>query len=131
MSPFLGYIYRGLGSNNFSGPLPSELGNLDKLTGLYIDSAGLSGELPSSFSKLTKVEKLWASDNNFTGKIPDYIGSWNLTDLRFQGNSFQGSIPATLSKLVQLTNLRIGDIENGSSSLAFISNMTSLSILYV
>uniref|UniRef100_A0A0D3G0C8 non-specific serine/threonine protein kinase n=1 Tax=Oryza barthii TaxID=65489 RepID=A0A0D3G0C8_9ORYZ len=119
----------GLGSNNFSGPLPSELGNLDKLTGLYIDSAGLSGELPSSFSKLTKVEKLWASDNNFTGKIPDYIGSWNLTDLRFQGNSFQGSIPATLSKLVQLTNLRIGDIENGSSSLAFISNMTSLSIL--
>jgi hypothetical protein len=122
-------ISLGLGSNNFSGPLPSELGNLDKLTGLYIDSAGLSGELPSSFSKLTKVEKLWASDNNFTGKIPDYIGSWNLTDLRFQGNSFQGSIPATLSKLVQLTNLRIGDIENGSSSLAFISNMTSLSIL--
>uniref|UniRef100_I1PPX5 non-specific serine/threonine protein kinase n=1 Tax=Oryza glaberrima TaxID=4538 RepID=I1PPX5_ORYGL len=122
-------ISLGLGSNNFSGPLPSELGNLDKLTGLYIDSAGLSGELPSSFSKLTKVEKLWASDNNFTGQIPDYIGSWNLTDLRFQGNSFQGPIPATLSKLVQLTNLRIGDIENGSSSLAFISNMTSLSIL--
>ncbi|XP_052154250.1 probable LRR receptor-like serine/threonine-protein kinase At1g56140 [Oryza glaberrima] len=115
--------------NTLSGPVPKELGNLTNLISLYIDSAGLSGELPSSFSKLTKVEKLWASDNNFTGQIPDYIGSWNLTDLRFQGNSFQGPIPATLSKLVQLTNLRIGDIENGSSSLAFISNMTSLSIL--
>jgi hypothetical protein len=72
----------------------------------------------------------WASDNNFTGQIPDYIGSWNLTDLRLQGNSFQGPLPATLSNLVQLTNLRIGDIASGiSSSLAFISSMTSLNTL--
>ncbi|KAM3369483.1 hypothetical protein ACQJBY_017408 [Aegilops geniculata] len=117
-------------SNNFSGSLPSELGNLAKLEQLYIDSAGFSGPLPSSLSKLTKMKTLWASDNDFTGQIPDYIGSWNLTDLRFQGNSFQGPLPATLSNLVQLTNLRIGDILNGSSSsLAFISNMTSLNSL--
>uniref|UniRef100_A0A0D9ZQP6 non-specific serine/threonine protein kinase n=1 Tax=Oryza glumipatula TaxID=40148 RepID=A0A0D9ZQP6_9ORYZ len=96
----------------------------------YIDSAGLSGPLPSSFSKLTRMQTLWASDNDFTGQIPDYIGNWNLTDLRFQGNSFQGPIPSALSNLVQLSSLRIGDIENGSSSsLAFIGNMTSLSIL--
>uniref|UniRef100_A0A0E0PE31 non-specific serine/threonine protein kinase n=1 Tax=Oryza rufipogon TaxID=4529 RepID=A0A0E0PE31_ORYRU len=120
----------GLGSNRFNGSLPSELGNLDKLQELYIDSAGLSGPLPSSFSKLTRMQTLWASDNDFTGQIPDYIGNWNLTDLRFQGNSFQGPIPSALSNLVQLSSLRIGDIENGSSSsLAFIGNMTSLSIL--
>ncbi|KAB8096945.1 hypothetical protein EE612_025565 [Oryza sativa] len=120
----------GFSSNNFSGSLPSELGSLFKLEELYIDSAGLSGELPSSLSKLTRMKILWASDNNFTGQIPDYIGSWNLTDLRFQGNSFQGPLPANLSNLVQLTNLRIGDIASGSSSsLAFISNMTSLNTL--
>uniref|UniRef100_A0A0E0KV84 non-specific serine/threonine protein kinase n=1 Tax=Oryza punctata TaxID=4537 RepID=A0A0E0KV84_ORYPU len=120
----------GLGLNKFNGSLPSELGNLDKLQELFIDSAGLSGPLPSSFSKLTRMQILWGSDNDFTGQIPDYIGSWNLTDLRLQGNSFQGPIPATLSNLVQLSSLRIGDIENGtSSSLAFIGNMTSLSIL--
>ncbi|KAF0892577.1 hypothetical protein E2562_016873 [Oryza meyeriana var. granulata] len=123
-------ISLGLGSNHFNGSLPSELGNLNKLQELYIDSAGLSGPLPSSLSKLTRMQILWASDNDFTGQIPDYIGSWNLTDLRFQGNSFQGPIPTTLSNLVQLSSLRIGDIENGSSSsLAFISNMTSLSTL--
>uniref|UniRef100_A0A0D9ZQQ1 non-specific serine/threonine protein kinase n=1 Tax=Oryza glumipatula TaxID=40148 RepID=A0A0D9ZQQ1_9ORYZ len=120
----------GFSSNNFSGSLPSKLGSLFKLEELYIDSAGLSGELPSSLSKLTRMKILWASDNNFTGQIPDYIGSWNLTDLRFQGNSFQGPLPANLSNLVQLTNLRIGDIASGSSSsLAFISNMTSLNTL--
>ncbi|XP_062183983.1 probable LRR receptor-like serine/threonine-protein kinase At1g56130 [Phragmites australis] len=120
----------GFGSNNLNGSLPSELGNLAKLEQLYIDSAGLSGPLPSSFSKLTRMKQLWASDNDFTGKIPDYIGSWtNLTELRFQGNSFQGPLPTTLSNLAQLTSLRIGDIINGSSSLAFISNLTSLSTL--
>uniref|UniRef100_A0A0D3G0C9 non-specific serine/threonine protein kinase n=1 Tax=Oryza barthii TaxID=65489 RepID=A0A0D3G0C9_9ORYZ len=123
-------ISLGFGSNNFSGSLPSELGNLFKLEELYIDSAGLSGALPSSFANLTRMKILWASDNNFTGQIPDYIGSWNLTDLRLQGNSFQGPLPATLSNLVQLTNLRIGDIASGiSSSLAFISSMTSLNTL--
>jgi Leucine-rich repeat (LRR) protein len=126
----LGFIFRGFGSNNFSGSLPSELGNLFKLEELYIDSSGLSGALPSSFANLTRMKILWASDNNFTGQIPDYIGSWNLTDLRLQGTSFQGPLPATLSNLVQLTNLRIGDIASGiSSSLAFISSMTSLNTL--
>ncbi|RCV35413.1 hypothetical protein SETIT_7G237800v2 [Setaria italica] len=117
-------------SNNLNGSLPLELGNLVKLEQLYIDSAGLSGSLPSSLSSLTRMKILWASDNDFTGQIPDYIGNWaNLTDLRFQGNSFQGPLPTTLSNLVELTSLRIGDIVNGSSSLAFISNMTSLSTL--
>ncbi|KAJ1272792.1 hypothetical protein BS78_06G228600 [Paspalum vaginatum] len=117
-------------SNSLNGSLPSELGNLAKLEQLYIDSAGLSGPLPSTFSKFTRMETLWASDNDFTGQIPDYIGSWtSLTELRFQGNSFQGPIPTSLSNLVNLTSLRIGDIVNGSSSLAFISNMTSLSTL--
>ncbi|PUZ48909.1 hypothetical protein GQ55_7G283500 [Panicum hallii var. hallii] len=120
----------GFGSNNLNGSLPSELGNLAKLEQLYIDSAGLSGPLPSSLSKLTRMKTLWASDNDFTGQIPEYIGRWaNLTDLRFQGNSFQGPLPTTLSNLIQLTSLRIGDIVNGSSSLAFISNMASLNTL--
>ncbi|EEC78009.1 hypothetical protein OsI_17412 [Oryza sativa Indica Group] len=120
----------GFSSNNFSGSLPSELGSLFKLEELYIDSAGLSGELPSSLSKLTRMKILWASDNNFTGQIPDYIGSWNLTDLRFQGNSFQGPLPANLSNLVQLTNLILRNCMI-SDSLALIdfSKFASLTLL--
>ncbi|RCV35401.1 hypothetical protein SETIT_7G237400v2 [Setaria italica] len=131
---FLGELtalqYMGISMNNLNGSLPPELGNMVKLEQLYIDSSGLSGPLPPSFSKLTSMKILWASDNDFTGQIPDYIGSFsNLLELRFQGNSFQGPLPTTLSNLVQLTSLRIGDIVNGSSSLAFISNMTSLNTL--
>uniref|UniRef100_A0A0D9W9H7 non-specific serine/threonine protein kinase n=1 Tax=Leersia perrieri TaxID=77586 RepID=A0A0D9W9H7_9ORYZ len=120
----------GLGSNRFNGSLPSELGNLNKLQELYIDSAGLSGPLPSSLSTLTRMQKLWASDNDFTGQIPDYIGSWNLTDLRFQGNSFQGPIPAALSNLVQLSSLILRNcrISDNLASVDF-SKFASLSLL--
>ncbi|XP_062182288.1 probable LRR receptor-like serine/threonine-protein kinase At1g56130 isoform X2 [Phragmites australis] len=120
----------GISLDNFSGELPEELGNLSKLEHLYIDSSGFSGPFPSTFSKLKKLKTLRASDNDFTGKIPDYFGSLtDLEDLAFQGNSFEGPIPESLSNLTKLTNLWIGDIVDGSSSLAFISNLTSLSIL--
>ncbi|KAJ3693543.1 hypothetical protein LUZ60_009023 [Juncus effusus] len=124
-------ISLGMGTNNFTGPIPDEFGNLNTLQQLYIDSAGLSGEIPDTLSNLKNMQNMWASDNEFTGKIPDFIGTWtSIQDLRFQGNSFTGPIPKSLSNLNKLTSLRIGDITNGSSStLDFISNMTSLSTL--
>ncbi|KAG8067608.1 hypothetical protein GUJ93_ZPchr0005g16265 [Zizania palustris] len=76
------------------------------------------------------ITRLRVSDNEFTGKIPDYLGSLpNLVELAFHGNSFEGPIPESLSNLTKLTTLRLGDIVNGSSSLAFISNLASLSLL--
>nr|XP_015640836.1 probable LRR receptor-like serine/threonine-protein kinase At1g56140 isoform X3 [Oryza sativa Japonica Group] len=120
----------GISFNNFSGQLPKELGNMTNLQQMYIDSCGFSGPFPSTFSKLQNLKILRSSDNDFTGKIPDYLGIMpKLEDMAFQGNSFEGPIPPSLANLTKLTNLRIGDIVNGSSSLAFISNLTSLSNL--
>ncbi|XP_062225457.1 probable LRR receptor-like serine/threonine-protein kinase At1g56140 isoform X2 [Phragmites australis] len=100
----------GISLNNFTGTLPSELGNLAKLGQLYFDSSGFSGPFPSTFSKLKNLKTLWAADNDFIGKMPDFIGSLTkLQDLRFQGNFFQGPIPASLSNLTNLTSLQIGD----------------------
>uniref|UniRef100_M8C187 non-specific serine/threonine protein kinase n=1 Tax=Aegilops tauschii TaxID=37682 RepID=M8C187_AEGTA len=119
--------YIALGSNHFNGSLPDELGKLTKLQQLYIDSNDFTGPLPAALSQLTNLSTLWASDNSFTGQIPDFLGSLtNMTQLRLQGNSFQGPIPRSLSNLIKLTSLRIGDIVNGSSSMAFVGNMTSL-----
>ncbi|KAJ8627486.1 hypothetical protein MRB53_020793 [Persea americana] len=118
-----------IASNNFNGSLPPELGNLVNLEQLNMDSSGVGGEIPSTFSNLVNLKIVRASDSPFNGTIPSFIGSWNLTSLRLQGNSFQGSIPSSFSNLTSMTDLRISDISNGSSSLAFISNMKSLSVL--
>ncbi|GLT54427.1 hypothetical protein SLA2020_276260 [Shorea laevis] len=113
-------------SNNFSGSLPSELGNLVNLEQI----SGVSGEIPSTFAKLRNLQTVWGSDTELTGRIPDFIGNWSmLLVLRLQGNSFQGPIPSTFSSLTSLTELRISDLSNGSSSLAFIKDMKSLNSL--
>ncbi|KAJ0082635.1 hypothetical protein Patl1_11722 [Pistacia atlantica] len=46
---------RALGSNNFSGTLPTELGDLFKLEQINIDSSGLGGEIPSTFANLRNM----------------------------------------------------------------------------
>ncbi|KAJ4763492.1 Leucine-rich repeat transmembrane protein kinase [Rhynchospora pubera] len=109
-----------------------KINNVISLCFSYMGSSGLSGELPETLSNLKNMKILWANDCAFTGKIPDYIGTiWtSMQELRFQGNSFEGPIPSSLSDLVELTSLRIGDITSGTSStLDFISNMTSLNTL--
>ncbi|XP_066166965.1 probable LRR receptor-like serine/threonine-protein kinase At1g56140 [Oryza sativa Japonica Group] len=133
----------GIGSNNFTGGLPEELElNLEwpyllsnmiifqTFNNRYIDSSGFSGPFPSSFSKLQNLNTLYSSDNGFNGKIPEYLGTiTNLVEIALYGNSFEGPIPESLSNLAKLKTLRIGDIVNGISPLAFISNMTSLSTI--
>ncbi|KAI3877856.1 hypothetical protein MKW92_033786, partial [Papaver armeniacum] len=70
--------------------------------------------------------------NAFTGNIPDFIGTWSkLISLRFEGNSFEGPIPASLSNLTLLDDLRISGLSNISSSLDFIKDLKNLSILFL
>ncbi|KAJ0017470.1 hypothetical protein Pint_11482 [Pistacia integerrima] len=121
---------RAIGSNNFSGALPSELGSLVKLEEIYIDSSGVSGEIPSTFANLRNMQIMWAYDCSLSGKIPDFIGNWTkLTSLRFGGNSFEGPIPSSFSNLSSLVTLQITDINSVSSSLDFIKNMKNLTDL--
>ncbi|PON40429.1 Serine/threonine protein kinase [Parasponia andersonii] len=119
-----------LGSNNFSGPLPREIGNLLKLEQIYIDSSGISGEFPSTFANLKNMQIMNTLDTPLSGKIPEFIGNWTkLTNLTFQGNDLEGPIPSSFSQLTKLNSLRIGDLYNGSTSLDFVKNMKNLSEL--
>uniref|UniRef100_A0A0D9WDP6 non-specific serine/threonine protein kinase n=1 Tax=Leersia perrieri TaxID=77586 RepID=A0A0D9WDP6_9ORYZ len=100
------FFGKALSFNPLSGPLPKELGNLTNLLSLGISFNNYSGQLPEELGNMTNLQRMRASDNEFTGKIPDYLGS-----------------------MPNLEDIRIGDIVNGSSSLSFISNLTSLSNL--
>ncbi|KAG2582298.1 hypothetical protein PVAP13_6KG099335 [Panicum virgatum] len=127
-------ISLGISLNNFTGELPSELGNLARLEQIYFDSSGFSGPFPSTFSKLKNLKILYAqycSNNSYKSDVKShtYCNIFSYASRRFQGNSFEGPIPESLSNLTKLTDLRIGDIVNGSSSLSFISNLTSLNVL--
>ncbi|RID45018.1 hypothetical protein BRARA_I01776 [Brassica rapa] len=70
------------------------------------------------------------NDLDVTGQIPEFIGNWTkLTILKIQGTAWRGPIPSSFSNLTSLTELLLGDISNGGSSLEFIKDMKSLSTL--
>ncbi|KAH0939936.1 hypothetical protein HID58_007397, partial [Brassica napus] len=86
-------------SGNTSGgetPTPS-FGRLNQLTSLDVDSNKLSGNFPIALLNLTKLTYLSLSYNQFTGILPPNISSLSsLENFEARQNSFFGTIPSTL-----------------------------------
>ena len=76
-----------LASNQLTGEIPAELGDLTNLEVLLLSGNQLTGEIPAELGSLTNVEVLWLASNQLTGEIPAELG--NLTNLT-------GEIPAEL-----------------------------------
>ncbi|MCY4645665.1 MAG: Ig-like domain-containing protein [Gammaproteobacteria bacterium] len=116
--------------NQLSGSLPSELGQLDNLRFLRVDSNQLSGSLPSELGQLDNLEHLRLNSNQLTGSIPSELG--NLHSLRvlgLAGNSLTGSIPSELGSLGSLEDLRLNSNQLTGSIPSELGNLHSLRIL--
>ncbi|GJS30236.1 leucine-rich repeat-containing protein [Tanacetum coccineum] len=141
-----GFHYRkkfflDLSRNNFSGELPENLGNANRLSWLLLSENNISGKLPASISKIDGLEllnlsknrlfgdslpvfgdksffRLDLSDNNFSGKIPTNFPKGTQV-LFLGGNKFSGNLPWNLTKLV---NLRFLDLQNNN----IIGNMQDI-----
>uniref|UniRef100_A0A0E0KV79 non-specific serine/threonine protein kinase n=1 Tax=Oryza punctata TaxID=4537 RepID=A0A0E0KV79_ORYPU len=113
------------------GPIPEELRNLTHLIKLDFRKNYFTGPLPGFIGELTALKYITVGINALSGPIPKELGNLtNLVSLALGSNNFNGSLPDELGKLTKLQQLRIRDIVNGSSSLAFIGNMASLGDLY-
>ncbi|KAL1189945.1 Receptor-like protein 32 [Cardamine amara subsp. amara] len=96
--------------NNFSGEIPSSLGNLSHLTTLYLSSNNFSGKIPSSLGNLSNLTTLVLSDNNFDGEIPSSLGRLKqLVRLEVAYNKFSGNFPIILGNLTNLSYLSISN----------------------
>ncbi len=97
------YLY----NNNLSGQLPTEIGNLTKLTYLSLSGNQLTGSIPTEIGNLTELTYLSLSGNQLTGSIPTEIGNLtNLITLSFSGNQLSGLVP-DLTSLTALKGLYI------------------------
>jgi Leucine-rich repeat (LRR) protein len=120
-------------SNRLSGAIPSSIGNLTKLTFLYLSYNELNGIIPASLGNLINLKVLEINHNSLSNAIPSSLGNLiKLTDLRLDGNLLSGSIPTELGNLTQLTYLNLsfnklsGEIP---SSLGNLTNLTTLEIV--
>eukprot|EP00850_Spirogloea_muscicola_P023299 SM000345S12840 [mRNA] locus=s345:10267:28268:+ [translate_table: standard] len=91
-------------NNQLSGPIPTDIGNLDLLNSLDLSYNLLSGVLPESFVGCVTLSSLHLNDNQLSGPVPAVIG--NLDALRIvslDDNLLSGGLPGTLTGVEILT----------------------------
>ncbi|KAB8101385.1 hypothetical protein EE612_032161, partial [Oryza sativa] len=72
----------------------------------------------------------WMFDNDIEGMVPGFIANFaNLTDLRMYGMKLQGPIPENFSKLINIENLMIGDLDTEGYPFNFTGDWVNLSTL--
>ena len=81
-----------------------------RVVGLRMSSEGIVGTIPSELGSLANLQGLWLYDNQLTGEIPPELGGLsNLTDLFLYGNQLTGEIPPELGGLSNLRDLGLAD----------------------
>ncbi|MEA3348992.1 MAG: sortase [Chloroflexota bacterium] len=121
-----------LGGNKLSGIIPPELGNLSDLSGLLLGQNNLSGPIPSELSSLSKLRALWLYNNNLDSTIPSELGNLsNLQSLILSGNKLTGTIPLEICDILSLESLSLGWNQLTGSIPPELGNLSNLRTLHL
>ena len=95
-----------LRNNNLSGPIPPELGNLERLQSLQLSANPLTGEIPPEPGNLVTVNSVFIGDTQLTGEIPPELGNLiNMRTFHLNNNQLTGPIPPELGNLATVRDL--------------------------
>ncbi|XP_023535628.1 probable LRR receptor-like serine/threonine-protein kinase At2g16250 [Cucurbita pepo subsp. pepo] len=119
-----------LRSSSIVGPIPTSIGDLSKLTDLYLSGNSLTGSMPSAIGQLSQLSVLDLSRNLLTGSIPPILSSLhNLIRLELASNFLSGPIPPSLGTLTKLQLLDLSDNSLTSSVPSELGNLSELLLL--
>jgi Leucine-rich repeat (LRR) protein len=83
-----------LSSNQLTGSIPFEMGELPQLRSLNLSNNFLTGPIPNSFKNLKNVESLDLSHNKLSGGIPyEFVGMTSLSVFNVAYNNLSGRVP--------------------------------------
>ena len=116
-----------LSSNNLSDIIPIEIGNLTNLVELDLSRTDLSRSIPKEIGNLTDLEKLDLSSTDLSGSIPTEIGNLtNLIELDLSNTDLSGSIPKEIGNLTNLLRLDLNHNDLSRSIPTEIGNLINL-----
>ncbi|GKV03115.1 hypothetical protein SLEP1_g15478 [Rubroshorea leprosula] len=125
-------------NQGMTGPLPASIGNLKKLTNLFLNDCGFTGRIPGTIGSLQQLVYLSLNSNNLTGQIPPSVGNLtNLNWLDLSDNQLEGSLPVSdgttpgLDKLVKTLHFHLGQnkLSGEIPEKIFSSNMALIHLL--
>ena len=131
----------------FASSIPSSIGNLTKVTQIFLRSNYFTSQIPSLsklkdlnlidlrfnnlrrripefLTNLTRFTKVYLSFNQLTSQIGEFQSSNFLQILRLENNRLYGSIPKSISNLVNLIELHISS--NDLSGIVEFDQSTKL-----
>ena len=99
--------YFDLGFNLFSGTIPNNIGNFQKLSGLFLEHNRLVGTIPKSIYRGSgnganplPLVQLFLQQNQLSGTIHEGLATLpNLREIYVDGNKFTGHVPQALCDL--------------------------------
>ncbi|KAK1430080.1 hypothetical protein QVD17_12580 [Tagetes erecta] len=126
-------------NKGLTGSLTSQVGNLRKLTHLFLVGCGFTGPIPGTIGNIERLISLSLSSNSFTGPIPASVGNLtNLYWLDLTANKLTGNIPVSnkitpsgLDMLTLARHFHLGDnqLSGDIPPRLFNSNMTLIHLL--
>ncbi|PVH38056.1 hypothetical protein PAHAL_5G164200 [Panicum hallii] len=138
--PFVGCDAAGrvvnltLANTNVAGSFSDAVGNLSALTHLDASNNSISGGFPTALYRCASLQYLNLSQNYLGGVLPADIGRGlgeHLTTLDLNGNEFNGTIPASLSRLRNLQFLALNSNRFAGTIPVELGELTSLQKLYL
>jgi hypothetical protein len=119
-------------SNNLTGTLPPEIGNLPALRFLELSLNSIGGPIPPQLGSLAALESFGMFANRLTGPIPAEIGTLTrLTRLELGSNQLTGSLPRSLGQLTALRFLLLGNNQLEGLLPSELGNLSQLTLLHL
>ena len=121
-----------LKNNNLNGELPTQIGNVNKLTYVDLSTNDLRGQLPDELGKIEPLIRLYLQNNKLEGELPlTFSQLVNLQSLYLYFNNITGVMPLEYEELKQLRYLDIGHLSLCGSIPEFIGTLSELTLLSV
>ncbi|CAI5516535.1 unnamed protein product [Closterium sp. Naga37s-1] len=97
-----------LGDNGFTGPVPAELGRLEKLEKIGLDHNLFTAIPVNLFENMTNLQAVYLLSNDYQGQpMPDFSKNAALEVMELTECGFSGPLPAYIGGMASLVNLSL------------------------